>query len=422
MIRATLLLLLLLAANGCRKAAPKEAADSSDKPVLTVQAAHPTLGPITESIEVDATLAPEAEAAIQPRIAAPVKVFYVQRGAHVRAGQLLATLENRDLSAAALDNKGTYTAAQGAYTAATRQQIPQEETQARLDLEQARATLALDQSILTARSQLFAQGAIPGRDVDTAKATASQAQAAFQIAQQKFDQIASTGRMASLQTAEGQLTSAKAKYLGAQAQLAYTEIRSPMAGIVTDRPLFVGETASPGTPLLTVMDTSRLVAKLHLPQRQAQQLAAGASASIAVSGIADPIPARVSLISPALDPGSTTVEVWLTVSNPNGRLRPGSAVHATIAGRTEPNALQVPTDAVQRSPDTGSRIVMVIAPDGTAHKRNVTTGVQTTVSTQITQGLTQGDTVILTGGYGLDEGTKVKAGPASAKPEAGEKE
>ncbi|ADW71189.1 efflux RND transporter periplasmic adaptor subunit [Granulicella tundricola] len=426
--RALILVALLLTAGGCKKTAP---ADDADKPVITVQAVHPTEGPITEDILADAILAPQAQAALQARITAPVKAFYVQRGAKVKAGQVLATLENQDLAAAALDNKGTYTAAQGTYTTATRQQVPQEETQARLDLEQARSTLALDQSILDARTQLFTQGAIPGRDVDTARSTVIQAKAAFDIAQQKFESIKSVGKTASLETAEGQLTSAKGKYLGAEAQLSYTSIRTPISGIVTERPLFAGETAAAGTAIITVMDTSVLLAKLHLAQRQAQQLALGAEAEIAIPGQDEPVKAKVSLISPALDPGSTTVEVWLKVANSDGKLKAGTAVHATIQGRTIPKALTIPADAVQRSAETGGKMVMIIATDGTAHKRNVTVGIATAETAQITSGLTPSDTVITTGGYGLDDGTKVKVGPAEdkdkadaadAKPAAGEKE
>jgi HlyD family secretion protein len=410
---------LLLSLSGCRSAAT---ADDADKPVVAVQAEHPTIGPITEDIVSDAILSPLAQAAIQSKVTAPIKAFYVQRGSKVKAGQLLATLENQDLAAAALDNKGSYTAAQGAYTTATRQQVPQEETQAELDVEQAKATLDLDQSILNARSQLLAQGAIPGRDVDTAKATVLQAQATYQIAKQKFDSIRSVGKTASLQTAEGQLSSAKGKYLGAEAQLGYTSIRTPIAGVVTERPLFAGETATAGAAIVTVMDTSVLIAKLHLAQRQAQQFAIGGEATLLVPGLDEPVKAKVSLISPALDPGSTTVEVWLRVDNHDGQLKAGSTVHATIKGHSIPKALLIPAEAVQRSSESGGKIVMVITADGTAHKKNITVGVATSDTVQVTDGLSVSDYVITTGGYGLDDGTKVKVEAATAKTDAGEKE
>ena len=105
LLRPTALLLCaaLLTPVACKKGDEEESAPT---PVVYVQAAHPEQGSIAEQITADALLAPLAQAAIQPKITAPVKKFYVQRGARVKAGQLLAVLENKDLAAAALDNKG----------------------------------------------------------------------------------------------------------------------------------------------------------------------------------------------------------------------------------------------------------------------------------------------------------------------------
>jgi HlyD family secretion protein len=402
--------LLITACSKTEEAAPTE---------VSVQAEHPKRSDISEQITADATLAPLAQAAISPKVTAPVKKFYVQRGSHVRAGQLLATLENSDLEAAALDNQGAYKAAQGSYDIATGSTVPEDAAKAQLDLTQATANLNLAQSIVDSRSQLFAQGAIPGRDLDTAKAALVQAQAAHEIAKQHLEAVQKINRKAALESAQGQLTSAKGKYLGAEAQLSYTEIRSPISGVVTDRPLFAGETAAAGTPVITVMDTSALLAKLHLSQTQAQQLTVGASASIAVAGLAGPVPAKVSLISPALDPGSTTVEVWLRIENPKGTLKAGTPVHATITGRTAADALVIPAEAVQTAPDGVSKFVMIITPEGKAAKRTVTLGIQTPASVQVLTGVSTTDTVITTGGYGLDEGTKVKIGTA---PTGGDKD
>jgi HlyD family secretion protein len=404
----------LLLQNGCKKAD-----DTADKPAVTVQAVHPGSGPIAEEIEADATLYPVAQAAILPKVTAPVRKFYVQRGDHVKAGQLVATLENEDLAAAAMDNKGAFDAAQGTYAAATQSAVPEEQTRSRLDLEQAKATLDLDNSILEARKQLLSQGAIPGRDYDTARTTALQAQAAYDIAKQKYEALGKIGTSASLESAKGQLTSAKGKYLGAAAQLSYTNIKTPISGVVTDRPLFAGETAVAGTAVITVMDTSFLIAKLHIAQILAQQLRVGCAATLIVPGMEEPIDAKVSLISPALDPGSTTVEVWLRVQNEKGKLKAGTSVHASLKGRTVENTLLIPTEAIQRSPEGAGKMVMIVGPDGTAAKRNVIVGIQTDESTQILTGLKPSDMVITTGGYGLDEGTKVKVGAAEENDSAG---
>ena len=400
---------------GCKK----QPADDAEKPEVIVQAEHPSLGTIHEEISADATLFPVAQAAILPRITSPVKQFYVQRGSHVTAGQIVAQLEDRDLQAAAIDNAGSYDAAKGAYTTETRTTVTDEATRARTDLAQAKATLDLQNTVLKSREQLFAQGAIPGRDVDTARASAVQAQGAYDLALQHANAVTKTGTQAALEQANGTLASARGKYLGAEAQLSYTQIRSPISGVVTERPLFVGETATPGTPLVTVMDTSSVIARMHLAQAQAQTLQVGGEATLTLEGVDAPVSATVSLISPAVDPGSTTVEVWLKAANPGGRLKPGSAVHVHLSGRTLRNALLVPTEAVQRSSEGGGRMVMVLSSDGKAHKRNVTTGVQTTEKTQILDGLAPGDTVITGNAYGLDDGTRVKVGPPEKKDAGG---
>jgi RND family efflux transporter MFP subunit len=414
-LAATALFAVSLSSAGCSKS------EATPTPVVTVQAEHPEMGEIAEHIPADAVLAPLAQAAMAPKITAPVRRFYVQRGSHVKAGQLLATLENRDLTAAAMDNRGAYTAAQATYATTTEAQVPEEYQKARLDVAQAKANLDLNQSIVNARKQLFAEGAIPGRDLDTAQASLVQAQAAYDAAAKHLESQQSVTHKASLQAAKGQLTSAQGKYQGAEAQVSYSEIRSPISGVVTDRPLFAGETVTAGSTLLTVMDTSALLAKIHLAQQISQQMKAGDAATITVRGVADPLPAKVSLISPALDPGSTTVEIWLRVDNKKGVLKVGTPVHASIVGTEVQQALTVPTSALLTAQD-GSKSVMVVGEDGGAHSKPVSVGITDDGRAQITSGLTTADMVITSGNYALEEGTKVKVGAAEAddakKPDA----
>ena len=395
--------LAIVSAIGCTKK------ESAPETVVTVQAEKPEQGSITEHITVDAVLSPLAQAALSPKITAPIKHFDVQRGSRVKAGQLLATLENKDLQAAALDNKGSFAAAQAAFDTATQAQVPEDLQKAQLDLAQATANLKLNESIVTSRKQLFAEGAIPGRDLDTATAALVQAQAAYDIAKQHYDSMQRVSHKAALKAAEGQLTSAEGKLHGAEAQVSYSEIRSPIDGVVTDRSLFAGETAPAGTPLITVMDTSALIAKIHLAQSVAQRLVVGDEATIVVPGREKDVQAKVSLISPALDPGSTTVEVWLRVDNKKGELKVGTPVRASIAGRSVANALKIPSAAVLTAQDN-SKSVMVVGADGVSHRKPVEVGIQNDGDIQIISGLTANDVVVTGGAYGLEDGTKIKVG------------
>jgi len=399
------LALPLLHLQGCKKEAAPEVQ-------VTVQAEHPEQGTVSEEATVDAILAPLAQAAIAPKISSPVRRFYVQRGSRVKEGQLLATLENSDLVAAAQDNKGSYMAAQAAYDTATHAQVPEDAQKAELDVAQAKANLDLNLSIVKSRKQLFAEGAIPGRDLDTASAALVQAQAVYDSAAKHLESVHSVSHAAALKAAEGQLASAEGKYRGAQAEQSYSEIRSPIDGVVTDRPLFAGETAAAGAPLLTVMDTSSLLAKTHIAQSLAQQMKVGDGASVKVPGETDSVVAKVELISPALDPGSTTVEVWLKIDNRAGKFKVGTPVKVSIKGRTVAQAWKISASAVQTVQD-GSKYVMVVGGDNAAHRRPITLGIVDGEDVQVTGGIVPSDLVVTGGAYGLDDGTKVKVGAAA---------
>ncbi len=391
---------------GCKK--PTTGDDDSGQAVA-VQAEHPSVGPISEQITADAILAPLSQAAIAPRISAPIRAEYVQRGAHVKKGQLLVSLEDRDLQGSALDSKGALNSAQAAYATATRATIPEQVQKAQLDVDQAKANLEVAARTADERRKLLQQGAIAGRDVDTAIAAQVQAQATYDAAVKHLQSVQGTTRRTDEEAAKGQLTSAQGRLINAEAQVTFANLRSPIDGVVTDRPLFPGETAPAGTTVVTVMDTSSLVAKLHIAQASAQKLKVGGSAQVYVPGIDDPQSATISLISPALDPGSTTVEVWLKLPNPGGRYKVGTPVHAVVQGITIPNAVQLPAAAILPSEDGGTN-VLIVAADQTAKKRPVKIGLRTPDKVQILQGVSPVDLVITQGGYGLDEGSKVKVG------------
>ncbi|MEO6830503.1 MAG: efflux RND transporter periplasmic adaptor subunit [Acidobacteriaceae bacterium] len=391
-------------ATGCakQKAAPAI--------VVQVQVAEVTKQAISQHVAGDAVLAPIVQAAISPKITAPVRKFYVMRGSKVKQGELLAVLENKDLSAVALDNKGSYEQAQAAYNTATKASIPEIYQKAVLDTEQAKANLDVAQKVYDSRNMLFKQGAIPGRELNMAKASLVQAQSAYDIAKTHLASTKAISRADALKSAAGQLVSAKAKYEAADAQLGYSEIRSPINGVVTDRSLFAGETAPAGTPLITVMDISTLLAKAHLPQDQARLLKVGQGASVHVDGMDQPVAGTVSLISPALDPGSTTIEVWVKVPNKEGKLKVGTPAIVSIMSKAIPNALVVPKEAVITNP-AGTRIVMVVDANSVAHQREIKTGITDGNEVQVIGGLRAGEKVVTSGAYAMDDGTKVAVVP-----------
>jgi multidrug efflux pump subunit AcrA (membrane-fusion protein) len=384
-------------------------------PEVSVQVVPARIGDISQIVSAEAVVFPLQQAIITPKISSTIKTFAVQRGAHVRKGQLLAVLENADLSAAATQSKGEYEQAEAGYVTSTASSIPEQIQKAELDASSSKAAADAQQKIVDSRKELFQQGALPRRELDAAEVALAQAQSQYQQSQKLLDDLRRSGRDQALKTAGGQLSAAKGKLLGAEAQLSYSQIRSPIDGVVTDRPLYPGELATANQPLLTVMNTTRLIAKSHVSQAQAVGLKKGADAEIRIAGQDDPIPAKLSLISPALDPGSTTIEVWLEAAKPPESLRPGMTVQIFITAATAKDAVLVPNNSVFQSPD-GSSYVVVAGSDNIAHQKNVQLGIRGVADTQIISGVNAGESIVISGGYGLPDKTKIKI-EAPAKEE-----
>ena len=398
---------ILAIACGCSSEKPDQG------PVVSVQVAPVEKTTIQHMITAQAVLFPVSQSAIVPKITAPVQKFLVKRGSAVKEGQLLAVLENRDLSAAAQDTKGALDQAQAAYETTTAASLPEEIQKAEADTQQGQQALDAQEKIFESRQQLFEQGALPRKELDQSRVDLTQARNQFAIAKKHLDALLAIGKQQELKAAAGQLESAKGKYLGAEAQLSYSEIRSPISGVITDRPLYPGEMAAAGTPLLTVMDISSVIAKAHIPQGDAAALKVGDQGSMTVPGIEKPIEGKVTVVSPALDPNSTTVEVWLEAKNPKHELKPGTSVQLSLTARTVNDALVVPTSSVLTAAD-GSTTVMIAGTDGLAHQQAVKLGIRNGDGVQVLEGVKPGDKVVSNGAYGLPDKTKIKIEAANA--------
>ena len=407
----TAIALSVVALAGCSNKEPEL------QTVVTVQTAKVEKAELQQVVRAEAVLFPKQEAAITPKVVAPVTKFYVNRGSRVHAGQLLAVLENKDIAASVKENNGALQQAKAAYLTTTESTLPGDVIKAEQDANAAKEALDAQQKLYDSRKKLYVEGALPRKDLDQAAVALAQARAQNDVAQQHLAAMQAVGKQATQQSAVGQLGLAQGKYQGARAQLSYTEIRSPINGIVTDRPVWPGETAPAGAPLLTVMNLSSVVARPHIPQEQAALLKVGDSATITAANT-PAVPAKVILVSPALDPNSTTVEVWVEAQNKSGVLRPGGTVEVTIVANTLPNAVVVPAEALLKTPE-GATAVMVVGSDSRAHRTDVDTGIRSGNLVQITKGLQPGQAVVATGAYGLPDNIQVKV---SAQQVAGAKQ
>ena len=365
--------------SGC---AAKGAVEAS--PTVTVQVDAAEKGPIQRKIVTDAVLYPRDQAAIVSKIASSIKKWNVDKGSHVRAGQLLGELESSDLAGAAQKSQGGLTQAEATY------QMQLQKTAQ--DLKFAKQSLDSAQKFYDGRAALYKEGAVSAKDLDDANVALSSAKNTNDLAQKQFD----------LKVADGALNAAKGDSANAEATWGYSKIISPIDGVVTDRPYYAGETPAAGTPVITVMDLSQIVARAHVAQTEAASLKVGDPATITIPGQPTIVKGKVSLVSPAVDANSTTVEVWVQAPNPKGSLRPGTSVHVAMVAETVKDAVVIPQAALLTTTD-GVNTVIVLDSDNAPSKKKVKVGIrdEELKTVQVTDGLAGGERVVTVGAFEL---------------------
>lgn len=388
----------------CGKAKTEEAPDAEAAAATPVQVAAVTTGSIDRVVEADAVLFPIHQASLTPKISAPVKQFFVNRGDHVKAGQLVATLENRDLVAAERETTANLEQAQAGYRTVSEATVLEDQTKAQSDATATKEALDAAQKVYDSRMDLLKQGAIARKLVDDAKVVLVQAQTAYANAARHLEALQKVSRKEQIASAQAQVDAARARTQNAQAQISYSELRSPIDGIVADRSIFQGEIAA-GTPMMTIVEISQVIAKANFSVTDVADVKVGMPATISFNG--EDTPGKVTVVSPAVDPNTTTVQVWVQASNPGERLKPGSAVHISIKASTLQKVTVIPAVALLNS-DEGGQKVMVVDAKLVAHDRPVQVGVRQGDKAQIVKGLTDGEQVVTVGGLGLDDNAKVK--------------
>jgi len=406
--RAAPIAALLLLTSACTK---KEEPDvEAPAPVQVTAVTQDTIHRIVAG---DGVLFPLDQASVTPKIQAPVQKFFVNRGDHVKAGQLLATLENRDLTAQAAESKGAVDQAESNFRTTQGATVPEAVVKAQTDVESDRQAMEAAKKVLDSREELFKQGALAQRQVDEARVNYVKANSDLLAAQEHLRALQSVAKDEQIKTATAQVESAKSHLQSLEAQVSYTRVASPISGVIADRPLYAGELAVPGTPLLTVMDISSVVARVNVPQNQANLVKLGQTATLTQTDSTEDLTGKVTVVSPASDANSTTVQVWIRIPNPGEKLKPGASVHAKIIAEMFKAATVLPVTAILPGEEGGTAALVII--NSVAHKRQLQLGVREGDKVQVLNGVRPGEEVVIVGGMGVDDKGKVKVIDTSVK-------
>lgn len=357
------LTLLMLAAGtaGCShpSAESAEGAGKSADSATPVTVTRVARADIQRTLAVTGSIAalPNQDVRVSSFVAGRIAELKVAEGDHVRAGQVVARLEDHTL----------------------RDQLKQAEaavTQARANLENARLSR-------TRNETLFQRGIAARKDLEDARTQESVAQGALQQAE------------AALSVATFQVNRAV--------------IPSPLDGTVVKRFVNVGEQVD-GTaaqPIVEIAHLAEVELQASVPAASLGLLKAGQELALSteIPG-ASSLSGRVVAISQAVDPATNSGMVRIRISNRAGALRLGTFLSAQMAVETHAGATVVPPQAVYLDEARNPHVYGVNG--DTAIAIPVKVGIETPTLVELLSGPKPGDSVILTGGYGLTDKAKVR--------------
>ena len=245
--------------------------------------------------------------------------------------------------------------------------------------------------------------------VDEARAAASLAGERFERQRQLWEDEGIGSEIAFLQT-KYDAQSADARLAFLEARLARHVIKSPIAGVLDDRYVDVGEIVAPGTPVARVLTTDRLKVVGGVPERFGPYVREGGRAVLSFDVLPGPaLEGEIAFVGAAVDPRNRTFPVEILLANPEGRLKPQMVANVRVATERLTDVIVVPQDVVIRTEDGYQ--VFVVAGQGDdlrAEARPIDPGPSFENEVVVTAGLSTGDRLIVTGHQLVDAGDRVR--------------
>jgi len=352
----------VLAISGCSRKTGQPA-----KPAVAVVAKGIARRTVRSELALTGTIEPDRSARLAAQVDGEVIALEVREGTAVRSGQVLVKIDPSRLAAALEEARADHLAA-------------------RAQLEDGRRVLDRDRALF--ERQGISKERLEGSETDVLRLDAAEARARARIA-------------------------------GLEAQLADTEVKAPFDGYILERSVELGDVVKNGTPLLAVASRT-LHALVPVSEIALGRLAEGHKVGLRSDADASAAGciAYIRRIRPRIDAATRTadVEVVPEAKTCDVRWLPGMLARATFTLAERRDVLAVPAEAIAIRPD-GSRTVFVVEGD-TARQRKVTAGLEGGGWVEITEGVQEGEKIVLQGFEKLKDGVPVTLsgkGPKTAK-------
>jgi HlyD family secretion protein len=377
--------------------------------------------PIAGTVTYTGSVAAFNEEDIYPRVTGRIVEMPVYPGDAVRAGQVVARLDDAELSSRLREAEAMLATAEAnraqvdAELGAARQAIVQMER----ELAMVEAELAYARAVARRSERLVQTGAISRQEYESDASMAAALEAKREAARAKLEQMRAMEGAAGkkLEAADSMREQSRAAARTAKVVRDYVVIEAPSAGYVVKRLVAPGVLVQPGMAILKMAQIDRVRLQANVGEKDLAAIRVGSPVTVTPVGANQPpLTVAVTSVFPFVDQGPRTAVVEAIAANSPRRFLPGQYVLMEFSTGHRPDAVTVPRSAVARM--GGASTVWVVTGDR-AEPRTVVTGLEGPDRVEIVRGLAAGERVVVRGREGLYTGARVADVAAStpASPE-----
>jgi HlyD family secretion protein len=351
-------------------------------------------GDLAKSVVATGKVTPITKVEVKSKASGIVKKLLVDAGDKVRKGQLLAQLDKEEIEAQVEQSRAGAQAAEASLTSAE------------ADYQRAKVDAEGPDVPLLKRAYERAIGMAKEGVVSTSALEDAQKNYELALNKQNVSKAQATVLKAKIAQSQGQLAQDRANLKQLEEQLSYTDIESPIDGVVLSRDVEMGDAVSSilvlgssATLVMTLGDTSSVYVKGKVDESDIGKVYLGQPARIKVESFKDKtfngVVTKISPMGVEKD-NVTTFEVRVSINNPGGELKAEMTANAEIILEEHKNVLQIPEGAIIYDKDKKASVEV---PDPSAKdgkkKMAVNIGISNGAKTELLSGLKEGDQVVL---------------------------
>ncbi len=364
-------------------------------------------GTLDSFVTISGSITPKSEVYVVPRIGGKVTAVYVELGQWVNKGQRLFSIDKTDVQAQLATASAALESARAAYERTVGGTAEQTIAQLEASVETARISYEQAQTALERTEALYQAGGATQQAFEQAQSGRDLAYQQYQLAQTNYDLTVNKILGENEKSARAALTQAQAAYQTAQNAYNDTEVTAEVSGYIGMSTVAVGGSVSAAQPPMSIVDISEVYAEVGLPETVINSIDESQTVEVEVASIpGQKFTGTITGISPQTSAGKQTYQAKIAIPNQSGELKGGMFASVKFKTDSVSGALYLPVSSVKDS--AGESYVYIVGDDGRAHKRVVTEGLANDENVEITSGLKVGDQVVVRGQDFLEDGTLIE--------------